>query len=164
MIKVHFTFILLFTLIILQKGSQAQEAFTGSGGEAIGADGTVSYSIGQIAYTDITSTTGNVIQGVQQPYEIVLVGENAMPGSQPNCSVFPNPAVDGIRLKFGDQHWENLKYHLYNMNGELLKNADINHAETNIPLNEMAEAIYIITLIDNNEVINTFKIIKTNSL
>ena len=68
--------ILLFAISLSTSVFLAQESANVSGGEATGSGGTVSYTIGQVAYTNHTGTNGNINQGVQQPYEIYLVGIN----------------------------------------------------------------------------------------
>ena len=52
-------------LLLLSIGAlQAQEAVLSAGGNATGNGGSVSYSIGQVAYT-ASGTNGTVTQGVQ---------------------------------------------------------------------------------------------------
>jgi len=67
--------IVLSVILMLHLGStftclQAQVAIPASGGNATGTGGTVSYSVGQVFYTINTGTTGFIVQGVQQPFEI----------------------------------------------------------------------------------------------
>ena len=65
--------LILFVVILLLihlTGLQAQEAITASGGNASGSNGTVSYSVGQVAYTTISGVNGIVPIGVQQTYTI----------------------------------------------------------------------------------------------
>ena len=50
-----------------------QETMPVSGVEATGADGTVSYTIGQLVYTNLTTTTGSLNQGIQQRLEFVTL-------------------------------------------------------------------------------------------
>ena len=47
----------------------AQETISISGGEAIGSEGSASYSVGQLVYTTIIGS-GSVIQNVQQNIEL----------------------------------------------------------------------------------------------
>ena len=51
----------------------AQKNTVASGSVAIGAGGTVSYSIGQTDFIAATGGGGRITQGVQQPYEIFVV-------------------------------------------------------------------------------------------
>ena len=54
--------------------AQAQESVNSTGGNATGSGGTVAYSVGQVVYTANTGSSGNVEQGVQHAYEILVVG------------------------------------------------------------------------------------------
>jgi hypothetical protein len=54
-------------------GLQAQEVIPAVGGNASGSGGSVSYSVGQVAYQTHTGTNGSVVEGVQQPYEISVL-------------------------------------------------------------------------------------------
>ncbi len=55
-------------------GLQAQTSVNATGGNASGSGGSASYSVGQVVYTTHTGTNGSVAQGVQQPFEISVVG------------------------------------------------------------------------------------------
>ena len=57
--------VLYFTSVI-----SAQSGTITSGGDAAGSGGSVSFSIGQLDYTSISSAEGTVSQGLQHPYEI----------------------------------------------------------------------------------------------
>jgi hypothetical protein len=54
-------------------GLHAQESPTSTGGDATGAGGSSSYSVGQVVYTTATGINGSVAQGVQQAYEISVI-------------------------------------------------------------------------------------------
>ena len=75
---------LLFLLIGIQQ-LQAQDAIANSGGNATGSNGTVSYTVGQVAYTSQTGASGSVAQGVQQPSD-----------AQPGPERHGNRAVPGL--------------------------------------------------------------------
>ena len=142
--------------------TQAQNTIPASGGNASGGGGTVSYSIGQVVYITNTSiTSGSVAQGVQQPFEIsVITGLEEAKDISLDFSVFPNPATDFIRLKIENYKIENLKYQLYDINGNLLQNNKVEGNETNISMQSFFPATYFLKVIQGNKVIETFKIIK----
>ena len=64
---------ILLLMLLTYENTQAQQAIVPIGGDAIGASGQISYSIGQIAYTTYEGSTGSVSQGVQQPFEISFI-------------------------------------------------------------------------------------------
>jgi len=141
--------------------SNAQQAVSTAGGEATGAGGTVSYTIGQVACTTNTESEGTVTQGVQQPYEIFDIG-NAVDdyGISLELSVYPNPASDYLMLKVKNYTSGNLTYQLYDANGKLLENKEVVDAETTIQMNELSPAIYYLKVNDNDTEVKTFKIVK----
>jgi hypothetical protein len=140
---------------------QAQQVITGSGGNASGTGGTVSYSVGQVVYTTNTGTNGSVAQGVQQPYEIsVATGIEEAKNIILEIVVYPNPATDFLKLKIENYEIGNLSYQLLDIKGTLLQNKKIESRETSIPLETILPATYLLNVIDGNKVIKTFKIIK----
>ena len=63
-------------------GVVAQQGSVSSGlGMLTDAGGSVSYSIGQAVYTEATGAGGTINQGIQQPYEIYVIGVPELAGS-----------------------------------------------------------------------------------
>jgi hypothetical protein len=140
---------------------QAQEAVTASGGNAAGSGGTVSYTVGQVAYSTYTSSSGTVTQGVQQPYEIlVATGIEEASGISLEFSIYPNPTSDFLKLVVESYKLENLSFQLYDANGSLLQNGEIVNKETVLNTGDLAPAAYYLRISDNEKEIKTFKIIK----
>lgn len=139
----------------------AQKANTSSGGNAIGTGGTVCYSVGQINFSTIMSTTGSVSQGVQQPFEIfALTGVDDAKELSINLSAFPNPIVDYLTLTIESASAKNLTYQLFDTNGKLITSQKSDGLQTKISMINYAAATYFITVIENNKPLKTFKIIK----
>lgn len=139
----------------------AQTTIPASGGNASGSGGTASYSVGQIVYIKNTGTNGSASQGVQQPYEIsVVTGIEEAKDILLEFVVYPNPASDLVRLKISNFEIQNLKYQLYDMNGNLMQQNYIFSDETNIPLQSFLPSIYFLKIIQDRKEIKTFKIIK----
>jgi len=154
------TMIVVF-LLLCANGIQAQETVATSGGNASGSGGTVSYTVGQVSYTTIESTIGTITQGVQQPYEIlVLTGLEEAECISLEFSIYPNPAFDFLKLIATNYKLENLTYQLYDINGSLLQNGEIINSETIIQTGNLPSATYYLRIIDNQKEIKTFKIIK----
>jgi hypothetical protein len=141
-------------------GLQAQQAVPASGGNASGSGGSVSYSVGQMVYTTNTGTNGSVAQGVQQPFEImVIIGIEDVKSIDLLVSAYPNPANDFLILKVDD-----IKGHyigsLYDINGTLLERMNITGNETRIEMSHLTASIYFLNVTEGNKEIKTFKIIK----
>jgi hypothetical protein len=157
--KAYF-FILLTTIITLTK-NYSQQSVTASGGNANGTGGTSSYSVGQITYASQTSSGGLITLGVQQPYEIVTLGNDDFAAINLVISAYPNPTIDLLHLVISDNKWNNLSYQLFDMNGRTLTNLKkITASETHVSMQELQQGIYFLTVNSNNKTTKTFKIIK----
>ncbi|MBN2213138.1 MAG: T9SS type A sorting domain-containing protein [Bacteroidales bacterium] len=143
-------------------GLQAQEAIPAAGGNASqNGQGSVSWSVGQVAYTTYTGTTGSLSQGVQQSFEISVV--NAMKentGINLMVSAFPNPAADRLILTAFNFEFADLTYQLFNNEGKLLESKTITAYETNIDMSHLLPAIYFLKVTEYREEVKTFRIIK----
>jgi hypothetical protein len=150
----------LFGFVTLIK---AQNSISASGGNALGSGGTVSYSVGQVVYTtNISITSGSVVQGVQQPFEIsIITGIEPAEGITLVCSVYPNPASDFLTLKIENYDKKSLSYKLFDANGKLLESVKVTGNETIISMANLLSALYILKVLDNQNEIKIFKIIKT---
>lgn len=139
----------------------AQNAVGAAGGDASGNAGSSSYSVGQLIYSQINGSNGSVSQGVQQPYEILIVtGVEIANSISLDLSVFPNPTTDFLTLKLNNFDLSNLNYCLFDNNGKLIEDKPINTESTTIDLSGFHSAIYYLKVIQNNLEIKVFKIIK----
>jgi hypothetical protein len=142
-------------------GLQAQTSVNPSGGEASGSGGSASYSVGQVGYTTNTVTSGSVAQGVQQPYEIsVVTGLEEAKGINLSVMAYPNPTTDYLQLKVESEKLKDLSFQLYDMNGKLLQNEKLTGTETQINMSNYVPSTYFIRVINGNQSIKEFKIIK----
>ena len=141
---------------------QAQETIPATGGNASGSGGTVSYSLGQVVYTTNTGTTGSIAQGVQQPFEIMVVtGIEEAKGINLVVSAYPNPTTDNLTLNISEFDISNLLYQLYDMQGKLLQHEEITGNQTSIVMSNLVPATYFVKVVQGNKEVKTFKIIKT---
>jgi hypothetical protein len=156
--KLIFVLVLSFSIA----GLQAQESTTTSGGEATGEGGTVSYSVGQVAYSTHTGTSGSVSEGVQQPYEISVIIGVEETGINLNISAFPNPTTDYLTLKIANDAIQETRFTmaLYDVNGRVIKQQVIVANETTIEMANFVPATYFLRVISDNKEVKTFKIIK----
>ncbi len=142
-------------------GLQAQESINATGGNAAGSGGSASYSVGQVVYTTNTGTNGSVAQGVQQPFEIsVVIGIEEANGITLQCSAYPNPTTDFLTLKVENSDNKTLLYQLFDMAGKLLQSERITGNQTSIVMSNLVPATYFVKVIQNQEELKTFKIIK----
>jgi len=141
-------------------GLKAQENINATGGNAAGNGGSASYSVGQVVYTTNTGTSGSVAQGVQQAFEISVVGIEEANGIQLSVAPYPNPSTDYLTLEVKDFEPSTLSFQLYDMQGKLLLSQKITNSQTRLVMSELVPAIYFIKVIKGDREVKTFKIIK----
>jgi len=156
-------FLLLFNLTFLCL--HAQQAVLPSGGDSSGSGGSINYSVGQTFYTISNGTSGSLIQGVQQPFEISeTTFTNDAVGITLQMKAYPNPVISNLTLSIEDIDFKSISYQIYDMSGKLLKTMKVDSKETDISFYEYAAATYFIKIIQENKEnkeIKTFKIIKS---
>lgn len=106
-------------------GLQAQESINAIGEDATGSGGSVSYSIGQIAYNISTGSNSTVAQGVQQAFEISVPEVEEVGGVNISIIAYPNPTSDYLTLEVKDLELSNLNFQLFDIQGRLLQNQKI---------------------------------------
>jgi hypothetical protein len=154
--KINSLLIFLFIITV----SQAQNVIPAAGGSVSGSGGSVSYTVGQIAYTTQTGLGGSVAQGIQQAYEIIVVTGVEETEINLQCVAYPNPVNETLKLKIDRDHFELVRYQLYDVSGQLLMENKVEGQETTILMDQLAPASYFLKVIDDTKEIKIFKIIK----
>lgn len=141
-------------------GVHAQQAASAAGGNASGSGGSASYTVGQVAYTTNSGTTGTVLQGVQQPYEIYVTSgiENTMVNL--NISTYPNPTRDNLMLSIDNLGNANFVFQLFDSNGKLVSTGNVTENKTIISMEQLAAGSYFVRVANKSTEVKTFKIIK----
>jgi hypothetical protein len=143
--------------------NDTMETLVTAGEDASGGSGTVTYSIGQVFYTDMAESTYNVSQGVQQgaANNNLSTEENGTEATT-EVSVFPNPTIDYVTIKILGSQVENIQgsYRLYDLQGRLLKQEAAIQSETQLNITDLRAAIYLLQVYNDNEILKTFKIVK----
>lgn len=137
----------------------SQENINSTGGKATGANGTVSYSVGQTVYNSSSSEQGTVSEGVQQPYEIFVTTGIEWSTINLELEVYPNPTADFLNLKFDQEEYE-YSYQLFNVDGKILKSKRINSKVTQIEMLDLEPSTYFLRIIEKDQIVKSFKIIK----
>lgn len=147
-------------LIASSGGLHAQQALPAAGNEASGAGGTCSYTIGQIDYTSNSGPTGEVNQGVQQPYEILTTVGLEDQSITLELAAFPNPTTGSMTLSVSNYANQKLTYQLFDTRGKLIEEREINQHETPISMHQLAPSAYLLKVTDNGQLVKEFQIIK----
>ena len=149
-----------FSFLLLTSVLSAQETFSSSGFSSNGNSGLITYSVGQVAIDFSTGNNGSLYQGVQQPYEIFSTLGNGILNINLKLIAYPNPTTDQLVLSIENIQGKKYYYQLFNINGKTLLSNKCLENKTNINLNEFPSNTYLLSIIENNAVIKTFRIIK----
>jgi hypothetical protein len=137
-----------------------QQAVLSADCDASGSGGTVSWSVGQVAYTSWTDVTGVKTEGVQQPYEIyIMIGIEEV-GTDPGCILFPNPTSGNVTLKFLQGNFKNFSYSVYDLNGKSLRRGAVDKEDVLISMEDLHSDTYFLVLSEKDQAVKTYKIIK----
>ena len=130
-----------------------------SGGGTSNTSGSISYSIGQVAYQSVSNTSGSVSQGVQYGFEISTLSleENAL---QLSLMAYPNPTQDLLNLRVGNYNQEKLAYKLLDLEGKVISEASMLSEETTIDMKQLPVATYFVEVHNDAKKVHVFKIIK----
>lgn len=157
-------YILLCSLscfLLCSIAARGQATIPATGGTARGTEGSVTYTVGQIANSVTTGTNGFIIQGVQQPYEISTV--TAIEDTEYitlGYSVYPNPTGGAIKLVISSFNDQNFRFQLYSLNGTILREAKVLDKVTEIPMDIYKSAVYFLRVIRDDREVKVIRIVK----
>jgi hypothetical protein len=137
----------------------SQETIPASGGEANGS-GTVSYSVGQLVYTSNTSSNGTITQGVQQSIELFTLSNPELTTLTLNAVTYPNPTTDYVILALTNSKLTDLSYVLYDLQGSAVAKGKVDQDATQIRMQHLEGAVYLLKVNQDNQELKAFKIIK----
>lgn len=150
------TFLILGIIGLLH----AQQGNVAAGGDATGVGGSVSYSVGQVNYTQVNGSGNSVLQGVQQPYEISVINGINESGIDLNLNVYPNPTASILKLSTSHSE-KNLSCKLMDVSGKIISQQLITEELTQFAMDKLPNGIYTLSVYKRNaDVVKTFKIIK----
>lgn len=157
----------LAAAMLFAQQASAQYAITFVGGDASGADGSLSYSGGEPAVKmsiaraiTVVDITEYFTEGVQQGF---ATKTNNINGPLPmSVNVYPNPAHDWLHLNIGENNLQ-LQYTLTDMQGRTIMQGTPNEGETSLDISSLATGTYMLCIQSTDKKNkNIFKIIKAN--
>ena len=159
--------VLIISILLASPGfafiqsQQLHASVNAAGGNATGTGGSASYSVGQVFYTTVSSTTTSVSEGVQQPFEIsVFTGVKDIKAIDLYYAAYPNPTSGKLTLKIDNFEPNSFTFQLRDVNGKILRNDKVTEKETVIDMSELKPAAYFLKVTNSKKEVKTFKIIK----
>lgn len=151
-------FVVACWLVLLVHG---QSAVLSAGGDALGTGGSVSFSLGQLADDHPAATTGNVQEGVQQPY---VDGSTSIAShvAQSDAYVYPTVTVDLVTIVLQDATGQPCNATLIDAQGRTVLQRLVSDARTDLSLTHLACGVYQLLLVDAVGAQRSFTIIKAD--
>ena len=145
--------------------ASAQSGLVTTGGDIQGSNGSISYTVGQVAVQSIEASAASLTEGVQQPYEIQTVGVDIYPAITLDAAVYPNPTSDRLVLSVENSvetyDRTSLQAVLYNTNGQRVQTVGVTGAQTAINMSALSSGTYFLRVTDGQQTLKTFKVVKT---
>jgi len=138
--------------------ASAQQSFNAAGGDAAGMRGSVSYTIGQVDFTNYEAPEGGMQLGVQQPFETLRLPVNR----HVPCLIYPNPAATAIYLSVTDPNFQTFSIVLYDPLGKVHLSATGFAVTDSVPLDGLADGVYFVSIQNNLNQVWNCRLIKVS--
>jgi hypothetical protein len=137
----------------------AQQVVSTAGSTLGNSTGSISYTIGESVAQTLTQGDKTLTQGFHQT-TISLSTISELEDLGFSISVFPNPTSNVLTLTLTKENVSGLQYLIFDINGKLISQKNLESAETNVPVDQLIVGFYIIKIQAGNKELKTFKIIK----
>jgi len=156
-----YTKIVVIVMLFFSINMIGQSTINSTGENYTTANGSVSFSVGQIDYLVKSDSNHTISEGVQQPIEISVLSVQDQLYDK-NIAVYPNPTFEYINLTFdiNDANFKKLRYILLDTNGKLIMQKDITKSLVKIDISNLTSAVYYLKVLDENKDVKVFKIMK----
>jgi hypothetical protein len=161
--------ILLYLFLFLSGEIAAQDTTSSAGGNILSSDGSsISYTLGQTAYTTIANAERSFAEGIQQTYALKVTPINPggeTEGASIDCIVYPNPTSNNVTINIKNADPTAFKYLLYTSNRRLIKQNNILSSSTILSMVDLPSGAYLLKISNSKRnITRIFKIIKDNTL
>lgn len=159
--NVYIKFIKIILLLFLANFAYSQQCISTAGGSNSGENGSFSFTVGQIDYSNNSNSSGSLSEGVQQPFELF-----SMLDIPTHCiadytvSVYPNPASNFIAINIESSATFDAQYFIYDTYGKLVDSDFLSSGVSFVKLDYLKSGLYNMFIFDSSHFINSFKIIK----
>lgn len=135
----------------------AQEIISTSGDYFENTNASISWTVGESMIETYSNGTNVLTQGFQQT-RLTSSSIFELEDTGISVNIAPNPTTDFIHLYI--DNFKDINYQLYDFNGKLIRQADVNSIETMISFSNLSYAAYFLKIMKGTKIIKTFQIIK----
>jgi hypothetical protein len=154
------TSIMLVVLLVLNlKIGTAQQVVASSGETLNNSNGSLSFTVGELAIETKSGSPGILTQGFHQPLLTITSLDGPLAESF-SITAYPNPTSDIVNLLIENEDITGLTYILFDVTGKDILRGTIENNKTEIAFIQLKTAIYFLKIETDGKEIKTFKIIK----
>ncbi|MGC9343330.1 MAG: T9SS type A sorting domain-containing protein [Bacteroidales bacterium] len=154
--------VILLSLMLIFSSAEvvAQQTMSSAFDNLSSTSGSVSYTVGQMLFTDLNNLDFQIYQAINIPIETFQKNNTGIVKKETSFYAFPNPCTDFVILKFNSIESTDLIYQLFDINGNLKKQGAITWNETQIELIDLPPSLYLVRILENQKEIENIKFIK----
>ena len=157
--------LLFLLLLFLCAGAQSQtitqQLISSSGDEFKNNTYQLVWSIGETVTETFSANNQMLTEGFHQS-NYIISAINQMSDLEFEINLFPNPTTNLIQLKIQNDKLENLHFVISDLSGKMILSENLIIVNQQINLTKYLSGIYILSVYNQNQLLKTFKIIKTN--
>lgn len=90
---------------------------------------------------------------------LVIVGAKEEVNNTINMKYYPNPASSNVTIEVKNAEGVNYEAFFYDLKGQLLKSESLRNTTNNVNVSDFNNGIYIVRIMNNNEVVGTTKLV-----
>ncbi len=150
------TFLAILFIVINTSFLLAQEVISSYGMSATNTNASIDNTVGELSINTLNNGNNTLTQGFHQSNLTVLAVDNF--DTNFIVKIYPNPSSDIFHIDIPD--FTDTSYKIYNINGQLIKENNIQKMSNQIQINDLKNGMYFLALYKNNQRIKTYKIIK----
>jgi hypothetical protein len=158
------TWLILFLagIFFFTQPLQAQQTALASGGNGSGTGGSFAYSVGQTMYTSQSNSATSLSKGVQQGFELFLItGLEDEDRFGLAATVFPNPTSSYLTVEIKNYSpGTAMEIFLFDAKGQQVHRQKVVDVQTQIAVEYLSSALYVLKLIQGNKLVKVIKVIK----
>ena len=157
--KLLFLFSFFLPCLLAKGQSPLQQVVATSGGSGQSGDIAVEWTLGETVIATLSNETTILSQGFHQPG--LLITAIKMPEEIPyTLEAYPNPTCDRLLIKLENEETADFQYGLYDMNGRLLEEKELQGDVTTVDMNHYPLGIYLLRVSLSGKEVKTFGVIK----
>jgi len=150
-------FLFVLSVSILNAQSVEREVISSNGEFYSNSSGQLSTTLGEPVISTYTNGSNDLTQGFQQTNIVVTQIKNEQ--SDFSIMIYPNPSEDYLVIGM-DEFREGIIFSLFTIDGKMILEKTINEKITILNTKELSKGTYMLTIIDSDKKIKTFKILK----